>query len=148
MPKRRRTFMRPPARQLTVVERIGIDVRDGDSEFASQLIVDALLGYGAKGSPRGLVASLIHRTNESRIPVLSVDLPSGLDATTGAPNDPCIRATATVTFGLPKTGFLNPLARQLVGELYLADISIPRKLYQRFGQQGDVFHDGNLVKVW
>ncbi len=137
-----------PARQLAVVERIGIDVRDGDSEFASGLIVDALLGYGAKGNPRGQVASLIRRANESQIPVLAVDIPSGLDATTGTPNEPCMRATATVTFGLPKTGFLNPLAREFVGELYLADISIPRKLYERFGQKGDIFRDGTLVKVW
>jgi len=65
------------------------------------------------------------------VPVLALDVPSGVDATSGRVFDPAIRATATMTLALPKEG-LNKLAMEsYVGELYLADISVPPGLYAR-----------------
>ena len=118
-----------PARQLAAIEKMGITVGPQEGGQKAELILDALLGYGSRGSPREPLAGLIRRANSSKIPVLAVDIPSGLDATTGEPGEPCIAARATVTFGLPKAGFLDPRASALVGELHEADISLPRAVY-------------------
>ena len=119
-------------RQLDVVTKMGVETRAHQDKFPGfDLIVDALLGYGAKGNPREPLAGMIRGANSSGVRVLAVDLPSGLDATSGEPYDPCILAAATVTMGLPKTGFLEPGARKLFGQLYVADISFPRAIYER-----------------
>ena len=136
-----------PARQLAVAEKLGIRVIDTEEDFGAELLIDALLGYGSEGSPREPLAGLIRWANASKVPVLAVDIPSGLDATTGEPGDPCISARATVTFGLPKTGFLGPSAKPLVGDLFVADISLPRTLYERRTSQR-IFADGSLVRIW
>lgn len=97
------------------------------------LILDALIGYGLTGDPRGQAADWIDWMNRSGSPILSLDTPSGLDTTSGLPGDPCTRAAATLTLALPKTGLLASEARPYVGELYLADISVPPELYRRIG---------------
>ena len=61
--------------------------------------------------------------------ILALDAPTGLDTTTGIPAEICIRATATLTLALPKTGLLQAPAQPFVGNLYLADISVPPELY-------------------
>jgi len=138
-----------PARQMTIVEKMGIPVMGAEAEPGkARLLIDALLGYGSQGNPREPVASVIRRANDSKIPILAVDIPSGIDATTGEPGVPAIIAKATVTFGLPKTGFLNPKARRHVGELYLADISMPNGIYAALSVGGELFAKGTLVRVW
>lgn len=96
------------------------------------LIVDALLGIGAKGAPTGAVAAAILWANGTApsCPVLSVDVPSGLDADTGATPGAAIRADATITFSRPKLGFANPAARPCLGHLTVADIGIPNDLLE------------------
>lgn len=139
-----------PAAQLKKVRRLGIVVSDwteapfGDSE----VLVDALLGYNSKGDPRGPVAGLIRRANGSGVPVIAVDVPSGLDSTTGIAGTPCTVARATVTFGWPKTGFLNPAARHFLGELYVADILFPQGVYARYSDDRGLFAADALVRVW
>jgi len=138
-----------PAGQLAIVDRMDIRVVGPEGSFGgAALLIDALLGYGAKGDPREPTAGLIRRANDSGIPILAVDVPSGLDATTGTVGNPCIRAHATVTFALPKTGFLDPLARGPTGELYVADISMPEPVYRRYSAQKSVFARDSLVRVW
>ena len=111
------------------------------------LLIDGIIGYGLEGNPRDRVAMMIKNANGTGRPILALDLPSGMNATTGEIYDPCIKATATVTLALPKTGFLSPSASPYVGDLYLADISIPRKVYESFGQQKTLFQDDSLVKI-
>jgi NAD(P)H-hydrate epimerase len=94
---------------------------------SSSLIVDALIGYSLKGPPHGQVAHYINIANQSNVPVLSLDLPSGMNATTGETAGDCIEADMTLTLALPKTGL-----RAIDHTLYLADIGIPRQLYQAF----------------
>ncbi len=139
-----------PSKQLSIVRKMGIEVAENCAEMPeAELSVDALLGYGLSGNPREPMANLIRSANGSRVAILAVDLPSGLDATVGEPGDPCIVAQATVTFGFGKTGFLNPKAKGLLGELYLADVSIPAQVYRKYGQQSATYFDiDNLVKVW
>jgi len=137
------------ARQMATVERMGIAVLDAGAKLGGAvLLVDALLGYGSRGSPREPVAAVIRKANDSRVSILAVDIPSGLDATTGEPGDPAIAAKATVTFGLPKTGFLNPKARPYVGELYLADISMPGRIYDTLSVGRGLFGANTLVRIW
>ena len=94
------------------------------------LIIDALLGYGGRGDPRPPISDWIERANQSGVPILSLDIPSGLDASTGLPGSPTIRAAATLTLAAPKTGLLSDSARSYVGELFLADIGIPPQVYR------------------
>jgi NAD(P)H-hydrate epimerase len=136
-----------PAKQILTVEKTGIPILGPDGDFeGAHLIIDALLGYGSRGNPREPAAGLIRRANASQIPILAVDVPSGMDATTGKPGEPCIVAAATVTFGFPKTGFLNPEARRFVGKLYLADISMPRQIYEWYSVKG-LFNRERLVRI-
>ena len=114
----------------------------------ADMIIDALLGFGLSGPPSGAAARLIAAANAHRAPVLAVDLPSGLDATTGIPYNPCIRADATLTLALPKTGLLDPAARTVVGELAVADIGIPPAVYARVGVSlGTLFTERSIVRV-
>ncbi len=94
----------------------------------SQVVVDALIGYSLRGAPRGRAAELIDLCNEHAARVLSLDLPSGLDATTGEASGVAVRPERTLTLALPKTGLHG-----VSGELYLADIGIPPEVFQRIG---------------
>lgn len=93
------------------------------------LVVDAMIGYGLNGSPSTRVATVIEWANHSGSPIISLDIPSGLDATTGETNGASISATSTLTLALPKTGLASPLA----GRLFLADIGIPPSVFRHAG---------------
>ncbi len=114
----------------------------------ADLVLDALIGYGLHGVPQGWTAAMIERLNTLGAPILALDVPSGLDATSGTPATPCVRAAATMTLALPKTGLLAGAARQFVGALYLADIGVPPVLYRRLGLDvGALFSHGPLVAL-
>jgi len=95
------------------------------------VIVDALLGIGLQGTVRPEHRALIERVNASALPVVSVDVPSGLDANTGRPQGIAVRATVTVTLGLPKRGLLTREGRRWTGRLLVDDIGIPPQLLRR-----------------
>ncbi len=84
------------------------------------LIVDGLFGIGLNRPLDGAWPALIERVNESRAPILAVDVPSGLDADTGRPLDTAIRATHTLTFAGIKRGLLAASASEFVGRLEVA----------------------------
>ncbi|CAB4931923.1 unannotated protein [freshwater metagenome] len=90
------------------------------------LVVDALLGIGTAGAPRGAVADAITAISASGLPVVACDVPSGVDAATGEVAAPAIRALATVTFDAPKIGLLVHPGKAHAGSLRVADIGIPR----------------------
>ncbi len=137
-----------PKKQFDIVRRLGVSVLDSNDELhGHDLLVDAILGYGQVGKPRGQAASLIRKANTTGIPIISLDLPSGLDPDSGKANEPCIRAAAILTLALPKTGFLNPSAKPYLGETYLADISIPFEVYQRFGQKTPLFGKETILRL-
>lgn len=123
-----------PARQWRILEALGLTATPARMDLtAADCILDAMIGYGLRGSPRPEIAAWIRRANASGTPVLSLDAPSGLDTTSGQPADPCIRATATLTLALPKVGLRTATARPFVGQLWLADISVPPELYRQMG---------------
>ena len=137
-----------PAHQYQVLEKMGIVDGDDPNLGTADLIVDAMIGYGLTGNPRGRIADWIRAINESARSVLALDTPSGLNTTAGVPGDPCIRATATMTLALPKTGLKSQEALSYIGELYLADISVPRELYQQMGIDiPPIFNKNSIVKI-
>lgn len=88
-----------------------------------------MIGYSLSGEPMGRIADLITSANGSGTPILALDVPSGFDALTGRLATPSVSANATVTLALPKRGLTDPAVRWAVGDLYLADISVPPALY-------------------
>ena len=125
-------FQGVPERQLEILKRMGIPLTngsDGPSLPAADVIVDAIIGYSLRGAPTGVAASLIRAANLHGAPILSLDVPSGVDTSTGSVNEPATRATATLTLALPKRGLNAQDAIPYVGELYLADIGVPPQLY-------------------
>lgn len=89
------------------------------------LIIDALIGYSLRAAPRENALELIHWANNTGVPILSLDTPSGVDSTTGETWGEYIQARWTMTLALPKTGLLP----DKTGELFLADIGIPPGAY-------------------
>ena len=140
--------------QLEIVERLPILVQPGtfagaDAALRSgNLVLDALIGYSLRGAPREPIASLIRAANASGTPLLALDIPSGLNGDTGEAYDPTIRATATLTLALPKVGLTRPAAAKWVGNLYLADISVPQAVYRRLGLNvGPIFSQCDVIPV-
>ena len=93
------------------------------------LISDAVIGYSLKGVPTGAALELIRWANQAKTPILSLDVPPGVDSTTGETSGDFIRADWTMTLALPKTG----IRKEHQGELYLADIGIPKRAYDKIG---------------
>lgn len=122
-----------PRHQLSILQRIGVPILDGDALQISQkadLIIDGIIGYSVKGNPYGVPKLMIDWANRHPAPVLSLDTPSGLDLTTGKVHSPTIKATATLTLALPKIGLFAENAQSVIGDLYLGDISVPPELYR------------------
>lgn len=143
-------FTPVPGQQLDLLHRVGLTVgsaADVESAGEPDVILDGLIGYSLQGAPRGDAATLIRWANEQAAPVLSLDAPSGIDTTTGTVFEPAIQAAATMTLALPKEGLRAPSVETHVGELYLADISVPPDLYRRFLgiEVGPIFAESDIL---
>jgi len=126
-----------------------LTVIDLTKDTAPDLIIDGIIGYSLQGAPRGDAAEMINWANSLENPVLSLDVPSGLDAGTGEIHSPAIHAAATMTLALPKTGLRQPDAEN-VGELYLADIGVPPELYDNpllKLQVGPIFQKDQIIRL-
>ncbi|MGE5590404.1 MAG: NAD(P)H-hydrate dehydratase [Bacillota bacterium] len=118
---------------LDIAHRCGLDVRtaaddaglDALRALRPSLVVDALLGTGVRGAPRGVAAAAIRLANAYAAPILAVDVPSGLDADTGRAEGDCVRADRTVTMGCLKPGLVQYPGRTLAGEVDVAPIGWP-----------------------
>lgn len=147
------TFRAIPAHQLEILRRMRVPVAQAEALSRVEnvdLLVDGIIGYSLSGAPRGAAAELIRWANAQDAPVLALDAPSGLDTTTGAIFDPAIRATATMTLALPKAGFRAPGVENHLGELYLADISVPPALYAEPAlglEVGPVFAESDIIRL-
>jgi NAD(P)H-hydrate epimerase len=124
--------------QLRILQAVGLQPaapsQAKEAIRRSQIVVDALIGYSLRGTPRGRAAELIELCNEHAVQTLSLDVPSGLNATTGEAPGPVIRPERTLTLALPKTGL-----HSVPGELFLADIGIPPEVYGRLGLSFEPF---------
>lgn len=125
---------------LRTAETLGL-IRDGEDP---DVLVDALLGYGLRGDPRPPHDSRIDEINSSDAAVVSVDVPSGLDAETGDRMDPAVDPDITVTFALPKTG----MTPENSGEIWVADIGVPDEVFAEYGiDTTDLFRERSLEKI-
>lgn len=93
----------------------------------ADIILDAIIGYGLTLTPHGAALKMIQWANQANLPILSLDVPSGVDATTGESPGEFIRATKTMTLALPKSGLLP----EKTGTLILADIGIPEAAFRK-----------------
>jgi NAD(P)H-hydrate epimerase len=118
--------------QLEILRASGIEPvaseRAAEIVARADLTVDALIGYSLRGAPRGRAAELIGLCNRHSRRTLSLDVPSGLDATSGHAPGAVVHPERTLTLALPKTGLVHVL-----GDLYLADIGIPPEVYAPLG---------------
>jgi NAD(P)H-hydrate repair Nnr-like enzyme with NAD(P)H-hydrate epimerase domain len=122
--------------------------RDAAAVDDADLLIDGLLGTSIAGPPRDAAADLIRSANASRVPILAVDLPSGMHPDTGEPLGVTIRAALTVTLALPKVGLMTTRSHALVGDLLLADIGIPPQVFDRLTiETRGLFDDGDLVRI-
>ena len=131
-----------PGHQLDVLQRMGVEVADGELRSAD-VTVDALIGYSLRGAPRGRTAELVEEIAR-RHQVVALDTPSGVDVTTGDVPGVAVVADATVTLALPKRGLRRAPG---VGELILADISVPRSVSAAFGRDAPDFAGGSILHV-
>lgn len=137
-----------PGDQLAVLRAMGLEVRSapGESLGRPELVIDALLGYGQRGAPRGETARLVAATAGRRI--LALDVPTGLDPDSGEPWSPIVRAETTLTLAAPKSGLGAASARPYVGRLLLADISVPASVLRGVGvDPGAPFTRSPIVEV-
>ena len=103
------------------------------SHTHADLLIDAVLGTGLHSAPRSLAAAAIRFMRRWGAPVLSIDVPSGLDATTGDAFDPCVTAATTCTLGAVKAGLWSAGAAPFTGKLVVADIGIPAAAWEACG---------------
>jgi NAD(P)H-hydrate epimerase len=107
----------------------------------ADVVVDGLFGTGLSRPIEGIAARLVQQINETSMPVLALDVPSGLDADTGAPLGPCVRADATITFVGWKRGLFTGDALDLCGTTELATLDVPARAF------ADVAVDAQLIET-
>jgi len=118
------------AHQHRILAEMGVPVTTSEDPLAasanSRVVVDALIGYGLSGDVRPPADNIIESMNGQSDPIVSLDVPSGLNATTGEPLGPAVKPDRTIILALPKTGLDS-----VTGSVFLADISIPATVYDR-----------------
>jgi NAD(P)H-hydrate epimerase len=131
------------ARQYRVLDATDIRVTSGVGGLAAferiGVVVDALIGYGLDGPVRDPARSLVEEMDRRDSGVVALDIPSGIDATTGETLGAAVHPETTVTLALPKPGL-----RTCPGRLVLADIGIPRVVYDRL----DIAYDDPFGREW
>ena len=129
-----------PAVYAAILERLGVVIQECTEPAhaiqaerwlsESGVVIDALLGIGIRGAVRDPAAWIIRCINASGRPVIAADVPSGVDADTGVVQGVAVRATATVTFGLPKQGCFLHDGPAHTGSLIVDSITIPPTLLE------------------
>jgi NAD(P)H-hydrate epimerase len=139
------------AHQLQICQKLSIPLIDPTVYVQlsdAGLIVDGIFGFGLSHAPAGRAAALIEAANRSSVPICSIDVPSGVDATTGVAYVPSVVATTTLTLGLPKQGLLTGDGPAHAGTMVVADIGIPAAAYASVGiPQTSIFNGSEFVTL-
>jgi NAD(P)H-hydrate epimerase len=135
--------------EMKALRRIGIKVSTDLRLDGAEAVVDAIFGTGLSRRPEGAFATWIESINTSGLPVIAIDVPSGLDADTGFAYAPTVQAKSTVTLGLPKPGLLAGDGPRLAGEVWVVDIGMPFEAYAAIGLHvpQDLFAHGDQVRL-
>lgn len=129
--------------QLQILERLGVALIERP-EFDTDVVVDAMVGYGLRSALSGAASKVAEALTDVDIPIVSLDIPSGVHGDTGETSGPAVAATATVTLCLPKLGLTAPNT----GDLYLADISVPPStVAQVTNGPTPPFHRGRILRI-
>jgi NAD(P)H-hydrate epimerase len=126
------TAVESGVRVVEAIDRAAWD-RERDRVLSRGIVVDAMLGTGVSGGARGLVADVIADLARTRAFVVSVDLPSGVDANAGEVAGPAVRADVTYTLCRPKLALLLEPAASLAGRWRVLDIGIPEEAVEAAG---------------
>ncbi len=139
--KRTKSYRGDAKVNLDIVQNLGLPVEEQTESktlatlrnnlLEADLLVDAILGTGLNAPVRGFYRDVIDLVNQLTKPVVAVDLPSGLNASSGVPLGTCIEADVTATFGLPKVGHLVTPGCEFVGQLEVVDIGLPRNVTEK-----------------
>ncbi|HEV8335496.1 MAG TPA: NAD(P)H-hydrate dehydratase [Candidatus Polarisedimenticolia bacterium] len=134
---RRSEIKGEPLTNLSILEKMSVEVREivdvrAWHEFLPELarydmVLDALLGTGARGGVKGYLEEVIRDVNNAAAERVAVDLPSGLSADSNEVPGQCVQADATVTFACPKIPLVFLPSEEKAGEVYVADIGIPEE---------------------
>ncbi len=129
------SFTREARTNLDIAYNLGLQIEEALTDVSTyiknqrfELLVDTIFGTGLRGTVREPISKIINEINKLSIPILAVDLPSGLDADTGIPLGTCVQADRTVTIGLPKRGLLLQPGVELAGQLDIVDIGFPQQI--------------------
>jgi hydroxyethylthiazole kinase-like uncharacterized protein yjeF len=109
---------------VRLLREAGVDAEEGTDLAGADIVIDALFGTGFSGEPREEAAALIRAVNGAGAPVVAVDIPSGVNASTGEIPGEAVRADVTVTFHGPKVGLLVAPGRFRAGEVVVAEIGL------------------------
>ncbi len=141
---------------LKVIENMGIVPKElsenilnelSDSLKNADIIIDGIFGTGFKGEIKGIIKDAVCMINSSGKTVLSIDIPSGVNGTTGEVSGACIRAARTVTLCLPKTGIIIHPGCEYAGELVVADIGIPPEIMDKADIRTNTIDTGHISKL-
>ena len=129
--------------------RTSKDMEEFFAQSGTKVYIDALLGTGAKGAPKGLIAEAIHALNRvgKHGWIVSVDIPSGVNADTGQVEGEAVLADSVYTLGLPKVGLLVPPGMDYCRRLRVLDIGFPGDLMRTVNSDAELLTDG-LVESW
>ncbi|GAB4194155.1 MAG: NAD(P)H-hydrate dehydratase [Simkaniaceae bacterium] len=110
-------------------------------------ILDGIFGTGFSGKPEGKYAALIAKANESGVPIISIDIPSGLNGDSGEVKGPCIAAFHTIFLGQPKTGFFFGEGYNYIGTLSGVDFGMPPKYMEEIDGLGFLLHEAAVSQL-
>lgn len=127
--------------QLEILEKMDAEINVESSEKEYKIAVDGLLGYNIKGDPRPPLDEIIEEINTHE-KVVSIDIGSGLDPDTGKRGNPCVSPDFTVTLAAPFEG----LNKSNSGEIFVADIGFPSKVYRDHGLDPELFAENSLIR--
>ncbi len=139
--------------QLGILQKIAVPILPAhalNKDHRFDMILDGIYGYALQGSPDATAAYMIDWANDQQCPVISLDTPSGIELETGRINTHTIIADATLTIALPKKALLCKDCMKYTGDLFLADISVPPKLYEELHLKNsipDYFSTGDIVQL-
>ena len=134
----------PTLRELEALRKSGVDVWPVLQLQDAEVVVDAIFGTGLTRAPEGKFAEWIEAINASGKRVVSVDIPSGLDADSGLAHSPFVDPDVTVALGLPKPGL-----SQFGGRVVVVDIGVPLEAYAAVGVDvpPDLFASGDVIQL-
>ena len=121
-------FEKETVEQFSICQKQNIPIVETIGK--ANLVIDGIKGYEFKGRLSNYEIKIVGEINDSGIPVLAFEMPTGLDLSTGSPGEKTIKAEATLGLAIPKYGHFRQKAAKFIGELFLSDICVPVEIYK------------------